>query len=461
MRFPPSLPARRPPPPWLGHVAPALAVSAVLLIVGMGWATHPVGLLILGPAVLLAFGFVLQTVPIILYWMVPASMILDFKRPVQAYDVLIVLLALATLLATRSKSGGTNLRLQPVEWRFLLLIAFMFTALFGPVQPRRFLAAVKLYSVSLLAFETARWAVPRLGRTALAWGPAFFCGITALQLFDRLRVSGIPSFKSVTLRTYITDLSWGTSNYVAAALVVCLPSVVFLLRNLPMRSGRYWLALGILTGTLGSLLLTSSRGGFVLAVGYFIVQGTRLRRANWIAIGGAAAAAVALAMSPFGTGLLGRFTSPQGMDSVLHRVAIWKNAFARGTAHLPFGTGAGQGFFAQDKLGELDPHCFPLSLFSETGPVGLLLWIWIIAALWRAAARLGAAPSTQLAGQTLAATISIMLVNSLFEPTMPGYLYQTLFWWMAGSLHGVGPPADLPVAGATEAAPSGEVPARA
>jgi len=435
-------------------VVPALAVSALLLVVAMGWALNPLALLVLGPALVLACAFVFQASPILLYWLVPVSMVLDFKRPVQAYDVLVLLLAIATLLAARSRMRLADVRLQPIEWRFLLLMALFFTTLLGPFSPRQFLYVIKLYSVSLLAFEAARWAVPRMGRASLAWGPVLFCGVTTLELLARLRASGIPTFKSVVLRTYITDLSWGTSNYVAAVLVLCVPMVMFLLRGLPP-GGRRSLASAILAGTLGSLLLTFSRGGFVLAAGYFLLQGVRLRRGNWIAIAVSIAAAAVLALSPVGQGLLGRFTSVQGVDSALYRVTIWRAAFERGLAHLPFGVGAGHGVLQNDRLAQIDPHNYPLTLFSETGPLGLVAWLWMFAALWGAARRLRDDPSTRHAGRTMRATLVLAFVNSLFEPTFPGYLYQTLFWWIAGTLHGAGPPADLPgrAAGTAATAP--------
>jgi hypothetical protein len=460
MQSSPPLPARRSAWSRLEIVAPALAVSVLLLLIGMGWVMHPLVLLVLGPLLLVACAFVLRTSPILLYWLVPASMVLDFKRAVQAYDILVLLLASATLLAAYSKTRLADVRLQPIEWRALLLMAIFFTAFLGPVDATRFQHALKLYSMGFLAFETARWAVPRLGRAGLAWGPAIFCGITSLELFGRLRASGIPSFKSVVLRTYITDLSWGSSNYVAAALVVCLPVLMFLLRSLPRGSTRRWLVTAVVAGTLGSLLITSSRGGFVLAAGYFLLEGVRVRRAGWIGIAGAIAAVLVLALSPLGQGLVARFTNEQSSASVLARIAIWANAFERGMEHLPFGVGAGQGILQQDRLALIDPHNFMLTLFSETGPLGLMAWLWILAALWSAARRLRKQPSTRLAGNSLRATFLVAILNSLFEPTFPGYLYVVLFWWIAGSLHGVGPPADLPHRAARAATASEMVPAR-
>jgi len=433
-------------------VAPAVLVSAVLLAAGMGWLMNPLGLLVAATLAAIMGLAVLRESPLLLYWLVPASMAVDFRTAVQAYDVLVVLLAVSTLLSLRYAARSLVLRLQPLEWRYVLFIGFLFTAFFHPVDSRRFLYAIKLFTIALLAFETARFAVQRTGRLALAWGPALFCGITAVQIAIRFQTSGIPAFKSVVLRTYITDLSWGTSNFVAAVLALCVPVIMFVVRQSTAGSWARWAALAAMGATFGSLLMTSSRGGFVLIAGYYLLQVKRLRQLNPVVLIAVLAGVAALAFSPFGVGLMGRFSSEQGANSIFYRVLAWQSAFDRGVTHLPFGVGAGQGFVQMDRLNTEDPHNYLLTLFSEVGPIGLLGWLWLIFSLWQAAGRLVRSPTTRLAGQTLQATILIAMFNLLFEPTMPNYIYQTLFWWIAGTMYGTGPPADLPVRSSTSPA---------
>jgi O-antigen ligase len=126
------------------------------------------------------------------------------------------------------------------------------------------------------------------------------------------------------------------------------------------------------------------------------------------------------------------------------RVIGWGLAWQRGVTHLPFGIGAGQGVMQQDRLGIGDPHNFYLTLFSEGGPLSLALWLWMFAALWRKAGALARAPGTSAAGTALQGTVALAMFNACIEPTFPGNLYQTLFWWLAGTFYGADPAAERP-----------------
>jgi O-antigen ligase len=262
------------------------------------------------------------------------------------------------------------------------------------------------------------------------------------MLMMRVAQSGVPSFKGTMLRTYLTRLTWGSSNYVSAVLVLCMPAIVLAIRLTPRGSGRHWTSVGTLIASLVTPLLTVSRGGFLLSAAYLLSLAARVRR-SLAAIGALAGVALLgtgiLMLTPFGRGLALRFTDASSMNSVIARVLIWEAAWKRGLAHLPFGVGAGQGPLTKDALNITGPHNFLLELFSELGVPALILWLWMFATLWSVGRRLRTRPDTRFAGQAMIGTLVLAFFNMLFEPTLSGNLYHLLFWWLIGIFYGSGP----------------------
>jgi O-antigen ligase len=143
--------------------------------------------------------------------------------------------------------------------------------------------------------------------------------------------------------------------------------------------------------------------------------------------------------TPLGHGLMLRFTDARSLESVFARVLIWQAAWQRGVSHLPFGVGVAQGLVTHDSLLATDPHNYLLTLFSEMGIPGLLLWLWLFAALWSAGRGLRAHPGSHEVGTALLATLAIAFFNMQFEPTLAGGLYHLLFWWLVGIYYAEGP----------------------
>ena len=336
--------------------------------------------------------------------------------------------------------------------RYLAFLAVSLLSLPAAISLYRYGGALKVYVVGLLAFEVARRAARRFGRAAVLWGPAIFVSITVTTLVLRTAQSGVPVFRSILLRTYLSRLPWGSSNYVAAVMVLCLPALLLLYQESIEQPRRRQLVLGIIVGSLTNMFFTLSRGGFAMSIVCLAMFGFSGRRVPWRLLAAVAIGACAIAFLPLGQALFSRFTNAQSQDSILARVMIWSAALERGIHHLPFGVGLGQGWLQQDALQGIDPHNFPLTLFGELGPLGLLAWFWMIAALWAASGRLAGIPGTRAAATAMRATLMLGVLNSLFEPTLTGNLYHLLFWWLLGIYHGAGEPADLPVKGLVAAA---------
>lgn len=422
-----------PPTRLLGYIAPAIVATAAVVLFATLGPLHPVSLVYFGGLFLAFVALSLVRAQVLLIWLVPLSMTFFVDVWIEPFDLLLLMLAAMGLLATRVR--WREVHLQPVEWRFLLFIAALGTTLFVPFVPRRLLFTVKLYSFGFLAFEVARFAAHRYGRPALAWGPVLFTTVTAAMLFHRGFGMGMSAVMNSDLRGLTSQLPWGSSNYVAAVLVLCLPAIQFLVQSSTQDRFRRGLALVALIVSVGAILITTSRGGLLLSGAFLLGTGLRLRRGGWVALLGVSVVLSILMVTPLGQFLVERFTSSRGMESAIARPLIWGWAFQRGVRHLPFGIGAGQGVVQPDRLGDADPHNYYLTLFSEGGPLALALWLWILAALWQKSRVLSRQPETENAGNALRGIVALGGVNSLFEPTFPGYLYQTLFWWLAGTFY--------------------------
>lgn len=422
-----------PPARFLAYFTPAIvATSAVIFFATLG-PLHPLSLVFFGGLFLVFVTLSLVRLPVLLFWLVPLSMVFFVSHWIEPNDVLLVMLAVVGLLATRVR--WRKVRLEPVEWRFLLFIAALATTFFVPFVPRRLLYAVKLSTFGLLAFEVARFAARRYGRTAVAWGPALFAAVTAAMIVQRGASMGVGALMNNDLRGLTSELPWGRSNYVAAVLVLCLPAILFLVRSPVQDRLRRALALVVLIASIGAILVTTSRGGLLLSAAFLLGTGLRFRRGGWAALLGVSLVLGILLLTPLGQFLVERFTSSRGISSAIARPLTWGWAFQRGVTHLPFGVGAGQGVIQPDRLGNADPHDYYLTLFSEGGPLALALWLWIMAALWQKSRALSRRPGTEDAGDALRGTVALAGLNSLFEPTFPGGLYYTLFWWLAGTFY--------------------------
>ena len=431
--------------PWRSLI-PAALISVGVAVAGVRGFTDPFAWLIIGPGLAWIFAIMLTSIPVAAFWLVPISLCWPTYLPVRHYELLVIALAAVMLLGTPRGGGRARLSLQPVELRYLVFLAVLLTGIPAALSVWRFGGAFKVYVVGIAAFEVARHASRRYGREAMLWGPLVLVLITVAMLGTRMLESGVPGFKSIALRSYLSRLSWGSSNYVAAVMVLCLPALTLLVRECPARSRRRWFALGAVLASLATMFLTLSRGGFVLSAIYLLTLTGVARRSGW-KLGLAVAAALGILIAtPLGGAALARFTNAQSLDSILARVHIWTAAWERGVTHLPFGVGAGQGWIQTDKLQWIDPHDFPLTLFSESGPLGLAAWLWIMVAVWGASTRLLHDAGSRAAGGAMRATLVLALLNSLFEPTLVGNLYHLLFWWLLGIYHGAGAPADLPAA---------------
>jgi hypothetical protein len=425
--------------PWrelvtLNGLAIGVLVVALLLAVSTLGPTSPGGLAILALAGGTLLTLALRSAPLLLVWAVPVSMCFFVYLPLLHFEALTLLLfgigAIPRLRTARLK----DLKLDAVQWKWLLLLLAMLPGYLAVVNQWRFFGTLKMYVVGWIGFELARRLSRTFGREAVLWGPAFFCLITTAQVVVQIVRSGVPAFKVVAMRTAVTDLGWAHANGVASALIVCTPALMYLVRISAPGSWRRSLAISGVVSVLVTSLLVAARGPFLIIIGYFLATMIRLKRSAVAALAGVGVVALLLAFSPIGQGLVERFTGPEVLMSAFFRVQAWDVAYHRGVEHFPWGIGAGQGQMQNDELLDEDPHNYLISLFSEVGLPATLIWLWLFATLWKRGARLRARRETALVGRALVGTLGISLINALFDPTLISNTIHLLFWWVLGAL---------------------------
>ncbi len=207
----------------LPGLGPALVAAAVVFLIGWMGPMNPFAWVLAAPAVLVGFILVLRTAPLIIFWAVPISMYWFVYMPVMHYEALALLAAGVTGARNLARMRLRRVVIPALEGRYLLFLLAILPGLLVATSTWRYFGSYKIYVVGLLGFEAARRGARRLGHEALLWGPAVFLGMSAAMLTLRVMTSGIPSFKGIALRSYLSTLPWGSSNYVAAVMVLGPP----------------------------------------------------------------------------------------------------------------------------------------------------------------------------------------------------------------------------------------------
>ena len=256
----------------------------------------------------------------------------------------------------------------------------------------------------------------------------------ALAALHHSTTTGFSQAQALLHRTQVTDLGWGTTNYIATLLLLCGPSLLRLvLRGAPLE--RVLGAVGFAFVT-AIVFFVASRAAVVLLVVGTLVQLLHATRRHRLAVVLAAAAVVAgILASPLGAGLMSRLSSVREFGSLTIRIWYFREGFRRLLEFLPWGMGLGQGYANADKLHGIDPHDYWLLVGGDLGIPGLVLWAGVLVAIvrgWLAVRH--DEPSRELAF-TILLTFTLGNLHTLVEPTFQGGQYQLLFLWiMCGTL---------------------------
>lgn len=423
------------PPLWL---APLIAVGVTVLVVLPAWLgvlSLPT-LLVLVPAVAMVVGWLLARVPQAIVFVVPASLAAPMTFYTYPWEITLCGLLLLLLIEGMRRRADWLTRWSRLEMAMALFTLLGLLSLFWVFDARTYI----IHARRLLLGMGTLWAASRLPAVASKrWFEAGVLGAAlsvALAGLGRWVSSGFTAEEAMLRRPEVTNLGWGTANFLATLMMLVSPvALAIAVESRGARRVAAWVTM-LLVGTL-QILIASRAAASLFLIGTlvqvtFMGQGGRAgRRRGFIAAGLAAAVAGVLA-SPLGAGFLQRFTSLRELGSITIRIWYWREAWHRLVDHLPFGLGLGQGYAYADKLQNIDPHNYWLVVGSELGVLGLLLWAAVLVITWRGVGRLGSAP--EMRGRVFALRVAFVLaqLHTLVEPTFQGTQYQFLWFWLFG-----------------------------
>lgn len=395
--------------------------------------------------------FSLLRSPLLPLWLVIA--LLPFGRSAEA-GVAFAAVGVAFLFARspRALDGHPGARLLLALWACYTAAALV-SALdavnpgksWGTVAAALRFAPLGLYACFAVRRESRLLALYRgVALIVAAWlADAWLQAFTGLSLggpAEAERLSGI----------------FGADNLkLGPTLAVLSPFVLWAARE---RWGRRGLAFAFLM-LLGPILLAGSRAawlGFGLVCLGFLWRETRTPRRFFAAVGGVAliaalAAGVAWQTSPafearVNRTLLALQGSPDGVDAALAgRLRIWHASAAMIAEHPLNGVGVrdfryayaqyaapGDGFVQADGEGAAHAHQIVLEVLTETGALGLVLWLTGAVLALRAWARAGAWARARARVPALALLAMCFPINT--HLAFYSAWWGLLFWWLLAVL---------------------------
>jgi len=421
------------------YAAAALLASAALVAAVSGsFAGEDVSLWVRGLALVAAAGLLLAALrwmPGILFALAPVTCVLNTQHGFFPFDLVVFGLSAYALLDALGKRDGSLPGPPSLHLAFLAVILSGAITLFMAREFSSFAGSLKRVVVGYLAValvfryaDRSRW--PWFALSIPLTGTAISGLILAAY-----QTRGFIVHRAYELRTFYSNVGWGTSNYVGAVLSIALLGSVILLA-LPTRP---WLriasGISLLPMGLGMALLVS-RGTFIavglgLAALLLAIRG----RHRWTVLVFGSIGAALLTQLPVFKILMLRFTLASQSFSYFARLVHWRLAFQRFVEHPLLGLGLGQGRFQTDDLGPLDPHNYFLSIASETGILGLCAWTALLVLFFRTAWTAARGTPRAAWAASLGVLLGMAVVHSCYEPTFTGANYFFLLFWVAAILH--------------------------
>jgi hypothetical protein len=419
--------------PWTLPAAVAIAVGVTLVVclpftpgvagtIGLVLAMAATGALGLATWALLP-----QAMVVVVPALIPSPMFaLTF-----AWELALVVLALGLALHGVRTRAAWTWRLGPVEALLLAFTAWAWFTYFWSPDLRFYVLGARRMLLGLVSL----WVACRLPRVAgRRWfdvGLIAAASALAVSAIHHSLTTGLSGAQALLHRTEVTNLGWGTANYVATLLLLCAPSLL----RLAMRATRAerLLAWGAFALVAAVQLIIASRAASVLFLVGTLLQLLRATRRFrvWVVLG-FVAVLTTLLVSPLGFGLVSRLGNLRDLGSMTIRIWYFREAWHRVLDHLPWGLGLFQGFANPDRLQGIDPHNYWLLVGGDLGIPGLVLWAAVLVALVRAWWSTRTDEASREQAHTVVLTIALANVHTLVEPTFQGNHYQFLFFWIAG-----------------------------
>ena len=376
------------------------AVGAVLLIASLSPASAGelagavVGALLLGP--LLAWLFRREP------WLVAfgALAFVPFRVHFLGHQLLVplylVALGAAGLLFWQLVEGDERSReLGPASWPLALYLAWIGLSAGWSVD-------VHTAAIDLLAFYLP-FAIIALSVARLPWQPSRIRLLTAELLAMALVFAAVGFYqyetrnifqnpKLITVNTYaaffrVNSVFWDPSVYGRFLVVALLPVAVWIVRG--RTSARTALAAtAFVAVTWLGLLISFSQSSFAaLLVAVFCLAAVAWRWRSLLALAAALAVLAGIAVSQPRLMHVLRHHTVGGLNSATHgRASLIANGIRIAQAHPAVGVGLGGFERAYSKrthrtAKKSASHNTPVTVAAEEGGVGLVLYLWLLAAL--------------------------------------------------------------------------------
>ena len=411
-----------------------------LLIIGLAYRIPPVVLLSFAPLLIYGFASLLVN-PLHLLWF---SMFLNLTniafKNVALYVVAFALLIPSFLLTKCFEedksvyfdsfdllfvSMGSLLLISLPQWRYILKgglgFLFLFLIPYFEILVLRSYVNKKNLIYSLYIFA----------------GISFVFNMEVLAAVVKTFFRG--GFSIVALHRI--GIGWAYSNYIAAIANLFIP--LNLAIYMTFKNKFRYFSLFNLAVLFLSMLSTISRGGFLafilsvitFGLGLAIAEGkTKYIMGVMATIGGVLLVIFKTLLGKF---LLFRFAFAIAKDaSIQNRYRMWAQAIEHIKEHPLIGGGPNQNQVFSGVLFTENPHNFYLKIGMDAGVIGIVLFVAVLIFLFRRSLKLLHAHEREMRilGVAFLTTLVVASFNAAIEPTLSGYHYSPIFWFIMGLL---------------------------
>ena len=253
-----------------------------------------------------------------------------------------------------------------------------------------------------------------------------FASVLAMQAIFAMSVSIVP-YLNVLFKEYMV-IPYGASNIIASALV----PMFFFHKEIKHKLFKWLYIVLMVVG----IFATKSRGGMLLfaaclAVEFLLycIKNKRWKLLISLALIAIAGVGVLFCFESFRTFIIGFAKDKLTLDTLTSgRVTLWIDNFIAAFGLPIFGHGIGAYYSAPFGVPQ-DAHNLIVGLFYRCGIVGVVLYAWALALVFKQAKKEKKLSSVWFV------FLVIMLANSMFEVCYQSYKCDVIFWFIAGLLN--------------------------
>lgn len=253
-----------------------------------------------------------------------------------------------------------------------------------------------------------------------------FASILAMQAIFAMSVSIVP-YLNTLFKEYMV-IPYGASNIIASALV----PMFFFHKKIENKLFKWQYILLIIVG----IFATKSRGGMLLFAACLAVEFLLycIKNKKWkllisLALIAIAGVGVLFCFEKFRTLIIGFAANNLTLDGLTTgRISLWISNLWAGLELPIFGHGLGAYHTSAYGVPQ-DAHNLIVGLFYRCGIVGVVLYAWALALVFKQAKKEKKLSSVWFV------FLVIMLANSMFEVCYQSYKCDVIFWFIAGLLN--------------------------